>query len=536
MPISQKQFPVRLTARGLSDAYDATDKFPGACRLLSNLVFDQGNPEIMQSRPGVSQITDFSSFVTPGIISVHATIAGVTYGMISSGLNANKDEPFAYDHASAAFLPVSGITNLNTPTTPAGTGEWTPPTMASVGVLIYVTHPGFPGGGTKFGWFDITLPGAPAWNAGDTTSNGLTATPVAVANFGNRGYFAVNNGVEYTDVLSMARTSSGQRLTLGDASAVIALSGLPIQTTSSGIVQALLAFKAFQVWQVTGDAVTSTLAQNFISLSFGTKSPRSIALSPLGVYFAATSGPMVVDPFGTLRAVTPSSQQSEPDLHVPWSNVTTPSRVCAGYNSTIYRISMETTINGVTSVNDYWFDEHKRRWHGPHTFPYNGTSALEDYFVIVSNDNPALLIKSEISPSGSSVFTDLGVAYACSELTATFPKTGDMQMHTVAESTIELASAQGAASYQITAQDDQGNTLNSCIVSVLPAGTLWGSGVWGGFAWASSTNIPTTYNVPWTAPLVFKKVAIYITTTATTAVAIGTFFARYKELGYVNVR
>jgi len=40
MPIADS-VPVRFTPKGLADAYDATDVFPGACRKLSNLVFDQ---------------------------------------------------------------------------------------------------------------------------------------------------------------------------------------------------------------------------------------------------------------------------------------------------------------------------------------------------------------------------------------------------------------------------------------------------------------------------------------------------------------
>lgn len=535
MPVSPKQFPVRMTARGLSDAFDSTDAFPGACQSLENLVFSQGQPEIMVSRPGVEEISDFTGFSNPGIISVQATIAGVTYGMIASDLNAGKDEPFAYDHASASFLTITGVTNANTPTTPASTGAWTPPTMASVGVYIIVTHPGFPGSGTMFGYFDITNPAAPAWTAGDTGTNGLTAVPVAVANFNNRAYFAVGNKVEYTDVLSLTRTASSQALTLGDASAVLALSGLPITTTSSGIIGALIAWKDFQIWQITGDAATSNLALNFISLSFGTLSPRSIALSPMGIYFASGSGPMLIDPLGALRAVV-NGPGNEPDIHVPWENMTTPSRAVGCYTSTIYRVSFETTVQGETFVGDYWFDEHKRRWTGPHTFPYNGASAYQNYFVLASNANPAKLIKSEMSKSGSTVFTDLGVSFDTVYQPSTFPKTGEIEMHMIVESTIELASAGSTTSYQITALDDLGNTLNTCQISVLPAGALWGSGVWGGFMWASSSNIPTTYNVPWTDPVVFKKVTLQILATAATELAIGTFMGRYKTLGYPNVR
>src|SRR5258707_5562883 len=144
MPIAKKQYPVRFTPRGLVDAFDATDKFPGACVSLSNLVFDQSNPEIMVSRPGVGNpVTSFAGFDSPGFVSVHITVGSVTYGMIASAKNAGKDEPFAYDNAASAFIAITGVNNANSPTSPATSGAWTPPTMASVGRFIIVTHPGF---------------------------------------------------------------------------------------------------------------------------------------------------------------------------------------------------------------------------------------------------------------------------------------------------------------------------------------------------------------------------------------------------------
>ena len=83
---------------------------------------------------------------------------------------------------------------------------------------------------------------------------------------------------------------------MGGPDNLTGLSGLPIQTTSSGIVQGLIAFKDFEVWQVTGDPVTSNLLQNYLSLSIGCSSPRSIASGPLGVYFASRTGAFIVDP------------------------------------------------------------------------------------------------------------------------------------------------------------------------------------------------------------------------------------------------
>lgn len=532
----KSEFPVRFTPRGIVDAFDATDKFPGACVQLSNLIFDQSNPEIMVSRPGVSAITSFAGFANPSVVSIEVTIGNVTYGLISTSRNANKDEPFAYDNVAGAFIAIAGVTNANTPTTQATSGAWTPPTVASVGVNIIFTHPGFPGGATKFGWLDITVPGAPVWNAGDTATNGLSSTPVAVANFNNRAYFACANTTPYTDVLTLNRAAAAQALTMGDASNVTALSGLPVQTTSSGVVSALIVFKAFQTWQVTGDPASTNLAQNYISTTVGCSAPRSIAQSPLGLYFAALAMPMVIDQLGILRSVTNAQNEHDPDIQAPWMNATTPSRISGGYTGGVYRVCMQTTVLGVQSTNEYWFHESRRRWTGPHTFQQDCASQLGNYFVISSNAAPGQLFKSEIQPSGSSVYTDNGASITTALKSSTFPKTGHMNMKQVVESTQELASAGGAASYNITALDDIGNTLNSTQISILPAGGLWGAAVWGGFSWASSTNIPTTYNVPWTAPLVFKKMAIYITAMASTAISQGTFYARYRDAGYTNVR
>ena len=90
--------PVRFTPKGICDAFDATDAFPGSCALLTNLIFDQANPEVMVSRPGVGPPrTAFASFTAPTFVSGFITIGSVVYGMVSTGRNAGHDEPFAFD-------------------------------------------------------------------------------------------------------------------------------------------------------------------------------------------------------------------------------------------------------------------------------------------------------------------------------------------------------------------------------------------------------------------------------------------------------
>jgi hypothetical protein len=538
MPIRPSTFPMRFSPKGLADALDATDKFPGACVALTDFIFDQLNPEIVVARPGVKKQADFAAaaFSSPGVISVQITVGDITYGLIASALNSGKDEPFAYNNATSAFVAVTGVTNGNTPTTQLTSGAWTPPTMAVIGTLLIVTHPGFPGGATKIGWFDISTPTAPTWTAGDVATNALPSTPTWVANFSNRAYYGCGQTVPYSDVLAgTTRTTSTQALTIGDTSVTTAGTGLPVQTTSGGVTQALIIFKASQIWQVTGDPVSNDLALNFLSLTLGTRAPRSVAQSAFGIYFTGDGGPYVIDSYGAVRALTAKIGDAEPDIVAPFQNALTPSRVAACYASSVYRVCLETIIRGTQSVNDYWFHENRRRWTGPHSFRFDCASQYQNYMILASNANPGYLYKSELYQSTSSAYNDDGTTFTPTLESSTFPKEGHMTQKQVVESTIELANGGAITTYNIQALNDQRETLDSVNITVASAGKLWGSFVWGdGTLWTSSTNRPHVYTVPWTVPINFQKMALFIRATATAALAIGTFFARYQDAGYVN--
>ena len=558
-----KSHPMRFTPRGVVDAFDATDKFPGACQQLANLVFDSSNPELVVSRPGVVQITSFfaAGFSSPTFISVQIGIGTRIYGMIATARNAGQDEPFCFDTATGLFVTISGITGANTPISPLTYGDWTPPTMATVGTMIIVTHPGFSGAaGVFYGVFDVTNPAAPAWRSENTTTNLLPIVPTAVANFNNRAWFALGNQVYYTDVLTnpLTITNASQALTIGDSSSIVALSGLPVQTSSSGIVGTLTVFKQTQCWQIGGDTSTANLSLSYISLTIGTTAPRSVAQSPYGLYFISTGGPYFIDPIGALRALTHSLQETEPDLQTPFQNAVTPSRWAAAYNSSVYRICGPTVINGRNTINDYWFDEHKRRWNGPHSYAYDCASAVSGFFVLSSQGNPGILAQSFPQQYIGMTLSDLGAALQASLQSSSFPKVGDMDMKQVSESQIELKATGDSVIYTITAQDEQGATLNQAIVGVSPYGKVWGQFFWGSFTWAQANlwgsgqlwgsppvgsgsiwgngavSIPHTYPVPWSAPLVFEKMQLLITAPAAANLGIGTFYARYQKTGYMT--
>lgn len=531
-----RSYPVRFVPRGLSDAFDATEAFDGACQSLSNLIFDQGNPEIVVSRPGVGNpLTSFAGFSSPGFISIHETIGTKVYGMISTSRNAGHDEPFCYDIASGTFVTISGITNANTPISPSSTGKWTPPTMAVIGIKIIITHPGYGGAGNFFGVIDITNPAAPAYSSANTTTNALPSVPTSVSNFNNRAYFSCGNIEYFSDVLNpTVMTNANQSLTIGDTSPISTTSGLPLQTTSGGVVSGLVVFKEFQIWQITGDLVTSNLQINYLSLNLGCVASSSVAQTPAGIHFVSIDGIYVVNPLGYIHPLSHEAGQPS-DIRNPFINASQPSRIAGSFSGNIYRVCFDTIIQGQSVTNDYWFDTTRRRWSGPHSFPYDGISQAGNYFVLSSYLLPGKLFKSQIIPDLNSTYFDNGIALNVSLQSSSLPKRMTMTEKSVTETTVELSSAGISIVYSITCNDDQGNTLGLANVMTKQSGTLWGSFIWGdGTLWGSSINAPHVYDVNWTAPLVFKKLVVNIRATASINLAIGSFFFRYQDLGYTN--
>jgi hypothetical protein len=181
MPL-RNAYRLRWQPRGLSDSLDGNNSPPGAMARLTNLIVDPRVDASWVPRPAAILKTSFPGFTTPGFISGLLVVGDIVYGVIASGRNAGHDEPFAYDAHTNAFLTVSGITAGNTPVSPPTTGDWTPPILAQVGTKIVVTHPGFPGGAIKFGWFDVsgftstTLTGTTA--VGNSTITAMSSSPI----------------------------------------------------------------------------------------------------------------------------------------------------------------------------------------------------------------------------------------------------------------------------------------------------------------------------------------------------------------------
>lgn len=538
-----KAYPVRFTPKGLSDAYDATDTFPGACKILQNLVFDQSNPETIVVRPGVgAALTSFAGFTTPGFISIHVSVGTRTFGMIATGRYAGHDEPFCYDNVAGAFVTISGVASTNTPLSPATSGTWVPPTMAIIGAYLILTHPGFSGTSAVFGAINLTNLAAPVWSATNLTTRPLPGVPTSVANFNNRAYYSYNNMAYYSDVLSpLVATNAGQSLTFGDNTPITVLSGLPIQTSSGGIVSGLVAFKPASIWQVTGDAaVAASVSVSYITLTTGTIAPRSVVPTSFGLAFVSIAGPYFLSGLGTVYPINNElSTNTASDVQIPFQNCTSPTRMAAGFQGNVYRVSVPTTSPNGNVVNDYWFDLHRLRWNGPHTFSYDCVSMVSGaasgtYFLLSSAANPGALYQSlsQPQPGITPVYNDLGVALPITMQSSSFPKTGKMTMKQIIECTMELSAVGAANTYNVTALNPRGNTVGSAALTTANIGNTWGSNIWGSNLWTPAVSVPYVYLIPWSGPVVFEKLIINIQTTAINALSIGTIYARYQDCGY----
>jgi len=528
--------PLSFSPHGLTDAFDESDSFPGACRQLTNLIFDSGNPDQVVARPGVgAALTNFAGFTTPGFISIQAVIGTMVYGMVATGRTAGFDEPFAYNLVSSAFVTISGITGGNVPTSPPSTGVWTPPMMTSIGKKIIITHPGFSGIGSNFfGVLDVTNPAAPAWSAANTSVNALPAVPTSVSNYNNRAYFSCANVLIFSDSLNpTVVTNASQSLTIGDTTPITAQNGLPMQTTSSGITATLVVFKANQVWIVTGDTATSNLSLNFLSLNVGCPHPRSVVQTVIGTLFISQDAPCVLSVNGVVSELRHPSHPAS-DVRIPFQNSTIPSRTVAAFVGNIYRVCVITIINGITSSNDYWFDIRRMRWTGPHSFAYDCASQYNDTTILSGVGSGAGLFNSPPNDlTTNTTYNDNGAALLATLVTTSLHDGDAMEFKQTVESSIDVTSGGTSTPFTITAQDDQGTVLGTASITTPAPSAVWGSFNWGDGTLYNAVSVnPRRYDVNWNQPLVWDRMYLTMTAPGSTDVSIGKFKAKYQRCGY----
>lgn len=503
---NRKTQPFRFNTRSVVDALDGGQVSPGGCAALTNLIFDPSNPFAMACRPAAVKTYNFSGISSPGFVSVAYVVGDIIYGMIASGAVSTYDQPFAYNLASNTLVTVSGTQSSSTlPLTQSTSGTWTPPTMSLVGVLLYVTHPGFVGGGSAFfGWFDTTDPTAPVWHSGNTSTTPLPSVPTAVSEFNDRAWFACGNTVGFTDTLATTISDATHFLTIGDSEPITALAQQPLVTTVQGQIQSLIVFKETVFAIITGDDTTGDLAVNINSSEVGTTFPRTVCATPRGVMFASHDGVRVIDKNGTV-------QDPNPDLQIPFKYALTPSRASACYNKSIYRISVQNGLAVGTPIQEYWFDFQRNGWSGPHSFtqdmavPYQSTTICFNSAII-----PALFT-SDVIQSGTSTFIENGSPLSFTFQTAPMQDDGGLFEGSATLSVVDMQLPHVAQNYTFIASDVDNGILSTATIATSNTGAIWNGFTWGNEVWTATSYGFERYNIPWTNPLVFSRLVLQIT-------------------------
>lgn len=535
MPIRDST-PTYFAYTGLSDAVDEVSAFKGASQSISNFVFDRISRGAVVPRPGVQALTTPTSntqYTGQGVVSAAFIVGNLIYGMIAQTTYAGKDAPFVYNITTGTFATISNVSSGLLPNTQSATGDWTPPTIDMIGQYVVVTHPGFTGGANPyFGWFDLTTPGTTKWNAGNTATNALPFIPTTVRQFFGRAYYFGGNKGQMSDILNplnVTNTEAADVLSFGDSTSITAACGLPIGTAISGVLQALIVFKAKSVWQITGDISLNTLAINELTGSLGCSAPNSVVVVPTGVAFMATDGVRQVNLLGQVPFYNS-------DIIGPFSYAETVTRACAAYGNTTYRLSVSTDFKQSTFVtNEYWYDERVGRWNGPHTFPFSILVSDGQTFYGFSNANPAILFKSDVVNGPTSIFQDNGANFNCQGTSCALEEPREDMVKQAVESTIELSQGTASATYTITAQDDLGNTITTASINVSNGSGAWGTAIWGAFDWEAAIFTSHVNTIPWPIPVVYKKLVVQTTVQAAQSVSIKRIMSRSQATNYTNL-
>ena len=543
--------------RGVTDSLDGTTAFEGAMAFLSNLIPDPSTSSLFQCRPAAAKVMDalggpFSSGFSsgfqqsstffqnphPGQISVFRIFGNFVYGLMANTATG-FDIPFCYNLTTQLFVTVNNVLATNIPQSQPTSGPWTPPTMDLIGSKFVVTSPGFAVSSSFFGWFDISTPSNPTWNAGNLTGAiGFSIPPTFVAQFNGRAYYIVNLTTQpalvFSDVLNPLNVfAASQVITLGDNVPLTALGQLRLFNQLGGIIQALIIFKSVSnTYQLTGDSALGTLALNAMNFATGTRSPLSVCSTPKGLAFLAPDGLRIIDFQANISDPIGVDGQG---VVVPMINVSVPSRAVAACNVDVIRISLQnpTPVFGAQQ-QEWWYHISRGIWTGPHTFPAALIQPFQSTFLMEAIGVPAKLWQSDTVQSVTSQFVENGVQLQWLFATVLLPDLDIMSNYTVKQTTVDLAlgASTPPVNFSITSQAQ--GVLNS--VSIAPTGpnTIWGSFNWGSSVWGSTLLQLAPRRIPWTTPIVFARGQLAASGQSSNPIKIGAVRMQYQKLKYLT--
>ena len=465
---------------------------------------------------GTNTITAIAS-LTGVVVGSQVFVGGISIGFVQSlpggGTSVVLDRQTPTGLTGSIGLNFSGGTSLTLSQAA---------TASANGVVLTVT------GGT---------PAAPLYGSGNTNTNTLEAVPTAVAQFFGRAYFAVLNGVQFSDSGTPCQiTFATQALQFQNGLPVTALAGLPLSQTLGGLLQALIAFQGdTTLQQITGDAAFGNLSVNEIGVGVGTIAPNTICQTLLGLAFIAPDGLRVLGFTGTISEPIGANGEG---VCFPFLSAVFPSRMCAAFNQNVLRVSVQNGSILGQPFQEWWFDFKLKAWSGPHTFPaalivpFQGSPAHG--FTVAAAGVPGQLFGSSATPSLADTYVENGNQMAFEYATALLPDNDEMVSNAMTMTTLSCAIPRNQM-WTVLASDEQGNTLDQvALAGATAADTLWGSFVWGGALWNGAGTFFVQHPLPWDRALVFKQASLRISGNCALGMILGNFNMQIAKLGYLT--
>lgn len=385
--------------------------------------------------------------------------------------------------------------------------------------------------------FTITggTPTQPLWGAGNTDRNPLPSVPLDCAQFNSRAYYALGtNGIVYSDASAACRVSNASRvqaLLPGDGLAVTCIGQLQLSSLLGGIVQSLIAFEGInKMQQITGDEATNNLAMNAMPTSTGTASPLSLCSCEMGLAFVSPEGLRIITFAGN---VTPPIGDHGIGVTAPFIYSSVPSRIAAAARVDTIRISTQNGFVANSPTQEWWYDLTRKIWTGPHTFPAGVIQAAGTGFLLAASGVNGKLWDSNAYPFLSSTFSENGTHIVSTYKTSLLPDNATVGMNAVVLTTLSGQFFPGVVT--VVATDEADQVLDEADISIA-TGTNpeWDVAIWDVDMWDAQIPPFRQFRVFWHKTIVFKQAAIQVSVDADYFLRIGTLYAEYQRLGYVN--
>ncbi len=554
-----------------------------------------GNPDIAGVKIGY-KITDTGGAIPAGTTIINGTNFSLqTTGNVTTG--------------SATISNVADTTGVAAGQALAGVGIPTGTTVVSVGtssivmsanstatqdgITVYVTGTSLTmshNATASVSSDSITITGGtasePLWFAGNLAINPLPAQPTSVGAFSNRFYFGLGNALAWSDTLSLSATASDQAVFIGDASPITCMSPLTISTTTQAILDGFIIFKENYITQMTGDAALGNLAFNLVSDQVGTLAPRSLGLCPDGLRFTAVDGIRIISLSGIIGL-------PDPDLALPFIYSVYPSRISAAYNNNTYRICTQNGSPAATGapIEEYWYDMKRAGWTGPHTFEQDLALPYGNTFIIFSNSFAPSIWQSNVVPSDSDTYLEVGsVSYVAEDgvtpyvaedgvtqyissntgvfinyvaedgvtpyvtedglqnyiaeningnnlafLLETVPITDfdNVYANELINCTLDMAVPANGITYLFTAFNQIYSTICNATITAPSAAAVWGEFIWGLATWGATAYGLQPATIPWPIPIVFNRLSFSVSGNSSSGFKIGSLHLISKKLKYL---